>query len=317
MRNEGTELEAAVKEALDIGDAAQMPGRDLASQGGRAEPLGRSGQGAGDDRCGAGQGHARRTPTSISTTPPVPRWASAFRRGRSKADRTQINKRLDDAATWIRIKEEMKKLIRERGLENYSFARIASYRTRSRAERACPSPMPPESSSARTTSSRSSRLMRRMLRAGGASMVYQFMAEDDIGRILRHPFVVDRVGQRAQRDGRGRAASARLWQQRPRARALRARAHGRQPRGGDSQDDVAARRSFRRFANRGRLAAGQAADIVIFDPSRIADRATYEKPHQYPDGDHRRLVNGVPVVTNGDAHAARPGKCCGTHGKGW
>ena len=57
------------------------------------------------------------------------RSASASRRGRSKAARTQINERLDDAATWRRIKEEMKKLIRERGLENYSFARIASYRS--------------------------------------------------------------------------------------------------------------------------------------------------------------------------------------------
>ena len=46
-------------------------------------------------------------------------------------------------------------------------------------------------------------MMRRMLRAGGASMVYQFMSEDDIGRILQHPQVAIGVRQRAERDRQG------------------------------------------------------------------------------------------------------------------
>ena len=57
MRNEGTELEAAVKEALDDRRSGAVPGRDLAPQGRRAEPMGRQRQGARDDRRGAGEGH--------------------------------------------------------------------------------------------------------------------------------------------------------------------------------------------------------------------------------------------------------------------
>ena len=62
------------------------------------------------------------------------------------------------------------------------------------------------------------------------------------------------------------------------------------------------------FKGRGTIAVGQAADIVVFDPARIADRATYEQPHQYPDGISAVLVNGVVVVRDGTHTKARPGK---------
>ena len=99
MRNEGTELEAAVKEALDIGAAAQMPGRDLAPQSGRAEPLGRAAKSIGDDRRGAGQGMRVNADVYLydaaSSTLGIrfPSWAL-------EGGQDEINKRLDDAATW-------------------------------------------------------------------------------------------------------------------------------------------------------------------------------------------------------------------------
>jgi N-acyl-D-amino-acid deacylase len=62
------------------------------------------------------------------------------------------------------------------------------------------------------------------------------------------------------------------------------------------------------FADRGRLAVGQAADVVVFDPLRVADRATYEQPHQYPDGIAAVLVNGTVVLQNATHTQARPGK---------
>lgn len=50
------------------------------------------------------------------------------------------------------------------------------------------------------------------------------------------------------------------------------------------------------LADRGIIAAGNAADLVIFDPERIADCATFDDPHQYPVGIDAVLVNGVPVI---------------------
>jgi dihydroorotase len=50
---------------------------------------------------------------------------------------------------------------------------------------------------------------------------------------------------------------------------------------------------------KGRLSAGSDADITVFDPARVIDRATYERPKQAPDGIPFVLVNGIPVVRDG------------------
>jgi N-acyl-D-amino-acid deacylase len=59
---------------------------------------------------------------------------------------------------------------------------------------------------------------------------------------------------------------------------------------------------------RGRLAVGAFADVVVFDPARIADRATYAQPHQYATGVEHVLVNGVPVLLAGEHTGATPGR---------
>jgi N-acyl-D-amino-acid deacylase len=62
------------------------------------------------------------------------------------------------------------------------------------------------------------------------------------------------------------------------------------------------------LVGRGLLVPGAWADVVVFDPATIADRATYEAPHQYPVGIRHVLVNGVPVVRDGEVTGARPGR---------
>ena len=62
------------------------------------------------------------------------------------------------------------------------------------------------------------------------------------------------------------------------------------------------------LVGRGLLVPGAWADVVVFDPATIADRATYDAPHQYPVGIRHVLVNGVPVVRDGEVTGARPGR---------
>jgi N-acyl-D-amino-acid deacylase len=59
---------------------------------------------------------------------------------------------------------------------------------------------------------------------------------------------------------------------------------------------------------RGLLKEGYFADVVVFDPDRIADRATYDNPHQYATGVKYVLVNGVRVIDNGEHTGAKAGR---------
>lgn len=65
---------------------------------------------------------------------------------------------------------------------------------------------------------------------------------------------------------------------------------------------------------RGSLTPGFFADVAIFDPAKVEDHATYEKPHQFSTGMVHVLVNGVPVLTNGNHTGATPGRV--VHGPG-
>lgn len=67
--------------------------------------------------------------------------------------------------------------------------------------------------------------------------------------------------------------------------------------------------------DRGNLAAGNFADVVIFDPATIADTATYAEPQQFAVGMHHVLVNGDPVLSDGKMTGARPGRA--VRGPGW
>jgi N-acyl-D-amino-acid deacylase len=67
--------------------------------------------------------------------------------------------------------------------------------------------------------------------------------------------------------------------------------------------------------DRGRLRPGLAADVVVFDPARVQDHATFERPHQYAVGVEHVLVNGVPTLLAGEHTAATAGRV--VRGPGW
>ena len=70
-----------------------------------------------------------------------------------------------------------------------------------------------------------------------------------------------------------------------------------------------------RIKERGQLAPGYFADIVVFDPNSIADHATYERPHLYATGVRDVWVNGTQVLKEGEHTGQKPGRV--VRGPGW
>jgi N-acyl-D-amino-acid deacylase len=70
-----------------------------------------------------------------------------------------------------------------------------------------------------------------------------------------------------------------------------------------------------RIKERGRLAPGYFADVVVFDPKTIADTSTYEKPHSYAVGVKHVWVNGGQVLKDGEHTGDKPGRV--VRGPGW
>jgi N-acyl-D-amino-acid deacylase len=305
MRNEGTTLEAAVAEAIDIAEQARLPLQishlkvDAPSRwGASARAL---------DMIDAARARGLTVLAdqylydAASSTLGIrfPSWVL-------EGGQESLTVRLNDEATWQKIKAEMRELIRERGLEDYAFARIAEYRT-DRALNGLTMPQAAQKVLGNGDLASQQELMRRMLRAGGASMVYHFMSDDDLTRILRHPMVAVASDSGLNVFGEGVPH--------PRGYGNAVRVLGRYVR---DERVISLEEAIRKmtslpaaqfgFADRGRLAEGLAADVVVFDPKTVGDRATYAEPHQYPTGMAHVLVNGVPVVRDGAQLEARPGQ---------
>jgi N-acyl-D-amino-acid deacylase len=67
--------------------------------------------------------------------------------------------------------------------------------------------------------------------------------------------------------------------------------------------------------DRGLLQQGYFADVVVLDPAKVQDHATYDRPHQYSTGVRHVLVNGVAVLADGEHTGAKPGRAVWGRGR--
>jgi N-acyl-D-amino-acid deacylase len=139
----------------------------------------------------------------------------------------------------------------------------------------------------------------------GAVGVFFMMDEADVRRVLAHPLCM--IGSDGIPSPTGKP-HPRLYGTFPRVLGT----YVREERLFTLEEGVRKMTSLpaRRFglSDRGELREGLAADIVIFDPDRIADVATYEEPRQYPTGMEYVIVNGETAAEHGKQTAARAGR---------
>jgi N-acyl-D-aspartate/D-glutamate deacylase len=139
----------------------------------------------------------------------------------------------------------------------------------------------------------------------GASVVMHVMTEDDVRTVMRHPSTM--IGSDGVPTLPGKP-HPRLWGTFARVLGHYARDLGLFP----IEEAVYRMTGFsaKKFGlhDRGVIAEGKAADLVLFDPARIIDVGTYEDPNHPPAGIHHVFVNGTRVVREGAHTGARPGR---------
>ena len=144
-------------------------------------------------------------------------------------------------------------------------------------------------------------------RRGGVSAIYHVLDSGDVDRIMRHPQTMIASDGRLTRPGDGHP-HPRWYGTFPRVLGH----YVRERRVLTLEEAVRKMTSMPaatlRLADRGRIAEGARADLTIFDASAVADRATFEQPHQYPVGIPYVIVNGTLAVDNGRFTGARAGR---------
>lgn len=142
---------------------------------------------------------------------------------------------------------------------------------------------------------------------GGCQGIFHAMSDEDLERILRHPATM--VASDGEVPVFGRASPH------PRSYGTFARVLGlyvREKKVLTLEDAVRKMTSFPAvrlgITDRGILRPGTKADIAIFDPARVRDTATFERPHQYAEGFTHVVVNGQVIVEGIEMTAARPGR---------
>lgn len=142
---------------------------------------------------------------------------------------------------------------------------------------------------------------------GGASCIYHAMHEEDVERIMKHPQTMIASDGRLVRPGQGHP-HPRWYGTFPRVLGhyVREKSIITLPEAIYKMTKLPA--ASLGLTDRGMIEENMKADIVVFDPNTIIDKATFEDPHQYPEGIHFVLVNGQISIDESKFNGIKAGK---------
>jgi N-acyl-D-amino-acid deacylase len=306
MRDEGVRLSEGIEEAVRVGEQAsiaveishfKVTSKKLWEQSSRALDLVKRARARGL-RVTVDQYAYTASSTSLDVI--LPEW---IREG----GRKEALQRLAAKQTRLRAVNEMKKNLADSGFEDYSYAVVASYRRNLEFNGRSIGEITKQVRHKTGLDDQIEQIIA-MYEEGGASMVYHKMSEQDVQQIMREPFT-------AIASDSGVRGIVEEDIPHPRGFGNNARVLGRYVR---ELNLITLEDAVRKMTSlpaqvfglndRGLLREGMAADLVIFDEKTIADRATFEQPHQYPVGISHVIVNGKIVLADGVMSVERPGE---------
>lgn len=303
MRNEGIHEIEAITEAVNVGKEAGMPveishlkidRRSVWGGSDRSLALIEKFRREGVDVV-ADQYPYDRASTTLSIR--LPSWALAD---------GKVKERLADPATRRQIADEMKRNLIEMGEPDYGFATVARFSSNPAYEGKTIPEIAALKGHAAGVDGQIETIFD-LINAGGAGMIFKLMGDADIERIMRYPWTAIASDGGTTQFGVGNPH--------PRSYGTNARVLGEyvRTRGVLTLEDAVRRMTSlpaRTFGlrDRGLVREGMAADLVLFDPARVEDKATYARPHQYSAGFDFVLVNGRVVVDEGKLTDVRAGK---------
>ena len=307
IRNEETTLLEAVDEAITIGRASgarvQVSHLKAAGRGNRGKQQGALDLIASARRDGVEVLADAYPYTAYSTTLTILLSAAAQDGGRD-----QMLARLRDAGWRTRIRREVdEQMARELG--DYALIVIAAVSTP--ANQAVVGRNVVEIARAWSVEPVDAVLRLIEEEAGSVQIIGHGMSPENVERVLGHPLVM--VGS----DGSSMAPVGRAASTRPHPRSYgafaRMLAYYVRDRGTLTLPQAIRKMTSMPadqigLADRGRIARGKKADLVVFDAGRVKDEATFEQPHQYASGIPHVMVNGVLVVEAGRHTGAKPGR---------
>jgi len=303
MRDEGIHEIEAITEAVNVGKEAGMPVEISHLKIDRRSVWGASDQSLalierfrreGVDVV-ADQYPYDRASTNLGIR--LPTWALA---------EGKIKERLADPETRRKIASAMKQNLVEMGEPDYAFATVARFTPNAAYEGKTIPEISAVMSRAPGLDGQIETIFD-LMNAGGAAMIYRLMGDVDIERIMRYPFTAVASDGGVTELGAGNPH--------PRSYGTNARvlAEYVRMRGVLTLEDAVRRMTSlpaRTFSlrDRGLVREGMAADLLVFDPARVEDKATFAQPHQYSQGFDFVLVNGKIAVDEGKLTSAQGGQ---------
>lgn len=305
MRDEGAKVLEAIAEAVRVGREAGMrvqlshfkiDNRRLWGSSDKSIALVEKSRREGVDVV-ADQYPYDRSSTGLGIT--LPSWALA-----DGADK--VKERLADKTTRARIATEMERIVKQLGHKDYSYAVVASASFDRSLEGKSISEINRLKGRRKKLADEIQTILD-LVSQGSPQMVYHSMGDKDVERIMRYPNTA------VASDGGVREFGVGVPHPRSYGTNARVLAEYVRQRGVLTLEDAIRRmtslpaRTFG-FRDRGLVREGYWADLVMFDPERVQDKATFQQPHQYSEGFDLVLVNGAPVVEEGKVTGARPGR---------